>query len=166
MKKSISIFLLIILILSTAITPSFADEPRNATTACILQELDSQGISYTVTHSEDTPNIDQLVFSKSGSMLPEITYTCQVGSSILKCTIEGFARISGDKITDGLITLNAINLNFDVTRFYATKTDNGDYLVSASYTAVIDDDESTRKALKLILLFMRNVEDAYYHLTN
>jgi len=162
MKKPISIFLLIILILSTILTSSFADEPRNATTSCIMQELDSQGIAYTVSQTEEAPNIDQLVFSLGGVSLPEITHTCQVGSDILKCTVEGFARISGDKKVDCLIELNSMNLNYDATCFYTTETDNGDYLVNASYTAVVNDDESTRKALTFILIFMDgNVENAY-----
>jgi len=162
MKKPISIFLLIILILSTVLTPSFADEPRNATTSCIMQELDSRGIAYTVSQAENAPNIDQLVFSLGGASLPEITHTCQVGSGILKCTVEGFARISVDKKADCLIKLNGMNLNYDATRFYTTEADNGDYLVNASYTAVINDDESTRKALTFILIFMDgNVEGAY-----
>ena len=167
MKKCISVFLLLVFILSVVHVSSFADEPRNASTSWLMKELDSRGIACTVSQAEGSSSIDLLVFSVSGETIPEIEYTCHVGSGIIKCTVEGFTGISADQKIDALIDLNSMNLNFDTTRFYTTEASDGDYLVNASYTAVIDDEASALAALDLILLFMRsNVESAYVTLSD
>ncbi len=167
MKKCISVFLLLVFLLSAVQASSFADEPRNASTSWLMKELDSRGIAYTVSQAEGSSKIDLLVFSVSGKTIPQIVFTCHVGSGIIKCTVEDFAHVSADNRVSCLIDLNSMNLNFDTTRFYTTEASDGDYLVSASYTAVIDDEASALAALDLILMFMRgNVESAYVNLSD